>query len=76
MFYNCSKLKEINISNFNIDKLISADCMFYRCKSLSHLNLSSFNNKHKINMKYMLYDCPEFLTKSIKLQYKIKEEAF
>ena len=37
MFFGCSSLKEINLSNFNTDNVNDMSCMFYECSSLKKL---------------------------------------
>ena len=44
MFYNCSSLLSLDISNFNLSKASNINYMFYDCKSLKSLNLSIFEN--------------------------------
>ena len=48
MFWGCSSLKELNISNFNTINVTNMGSIFYRCSSLKELNLSNFNT---INIK-------------------------
>ena len=50
MFRKCHSLKELNLSNFNTEKVSNMSYMFYECKSLKELNLLNFNTK---NVKYM-----------------------
>ena len=42
MFYECSSLKELNISNFNTNKVNDMSYMFNEYSSLKELNLSNF----------------------------------
>jgi surface protein len=44
MFYNCSSLKELNISNFNTDNVKDMSCMFKGCSK-------QFQNKIKVQYK-------------------------
>ena len=39
MFYNCSSIKELNLSNFNTNNVTNMEGMFYNCLSLQELNL-------------------------------------
>ena len=50
MFYFCSKLIYLNISNFNTNNVNNMSYMFSYCSSLTSLNLSNFNTN---NVKYM-----------------------
>ena len=43
MFSSCSSLKELDLSNFNINKIKNIIGMFSFCYSLKELNLSNFN---------------------------------
>ena len=48
MFYNCSSLRELNISNFNTNNVINISGMFFNCSSLNELNVSNFNTEKVI----------------------------
>ena len=37
MFYKCSSLHEINLSNFKTQKVTNMKCMFSDCSSLNYL---------------------------------------
>ena len=50
MFYGCSQITEIDLSNFNTSKIKYIDHMFGFCSSLTFLNLSNFNTS---NIKIM-----------------------
>ena len=50
MFYNCSSLTSLDLSNFNTHNVEDMRGMFCNCSSLVSLNLSNFNNEH---IKYM-----------------------
>ena len=43
MFYNCSSLTRLDLSNFNAPNVTSMDYMFSGCTALKSLNLSHFN---------------------------------
>ena len=43
MFYGCSSLKTLNLSNFNTYNVTNMIYMFAKCSSLTELNLSNFN---------------------------------
>jgi surface protein len=42
MFYNCSSLKSIDLSNFTTEKLTNLDYIFYYCSNLIYLDISKF----------------------------------
>ena len=58
MFYECSSLKDINLSNFNTNNVTNMNCMFYGCSSLNKIDLSNFNTNNVTDMDYMFGDCP------------------
>ena len=65
MFYNCSSLKSLNLSNFETSKATSFGLMFYNCNSLKFLDLQNFvTNSSKI-MDYMFYGCSSLLSLNI-----------
>ena len=43
MFYNCKSLINIELSNFNAQKVTNMSYMFSDCKSLTNINVSNFN---------------------------------
>jgi len=47
MFHGCSSLKELNLSNFHVDKLINDKAMFIECPLLKGLNLPFFKKMIK-----------------------------
>ena len=54
MFFECSSLKELNLSNFNTDNVTNMSYMFSGCKLLKELDISNFNVSKVNNMDYML----------------------
>ena len=77
MFYKCSSLEELNLSNFNTNNVIYMGWMFSGCSSLKELNLSGFNTKKVIMMNYMFSKCSDELKLKIRNQYKnFQEIAF
>ena len=46
MFYECSSLKELNLSNFNTNNVTNMSHMFYGCSSLKEINIQ-FGKKIK-----------------------------
>ena len=57
MFYNCSKLKSLDLSNFNTIKVKSMHGMFAICSSLKSLDLSNFNTCMVTDMGEMFDQC-------------------
>ena len=50
MFFGCSSLTSLNLSNFNINNVNNMSYMFYNCTSLISLNLSNFNTNNVKDM--------------------------
>ena len=57
MFNGCSKLININLSNFNTQNVINMNRMFYGCSSLKNLDLSNFNTQNVTDMNGMFAGC-------------------
>ena len=57
MFYGCSGLTSLNLSNFNTSQVTNMTFMFYRCSGLTSLNLSNFNTSQVTKFVCMFYGC-------------------
>ena len=57
MFYECSSLTSLNLSNFDTSKVTDMEYMFSGCSSLTSLNLSNFDTSKVINMDHMFSSC-------------------
>ena len=57
MFYGCSDIIEIDLSNFNTSILVEMNTMFDGCSSLISLNLSNFDTSNVTIMNYMFSGC-------------------
>ena len=57
MFFGCSSLANINLSNFNTNNFTGMCYMFAKCSSLTNIDLSKFNTNKVIDMKGMFYGC-------------------
>ena len=62
LFYNCSSLTSLNLSNFNCNNATDMRSLFYNCTSLISLNLSNFNTNNVNNMCYMFYNCSSLIS--------------
>ena len=62
MFYNCSSLTTLDLSNFNTNNVSNMSRMFYYCSSLATLNLNSFNTNNVSDMSYMFRYCLKLTT--------------
>ena len=76
MFYACSSINQLDLSNFNTNKVKNMYNMFNGCSSLKELNISNFNFKNVKDMKGMFSRCSPELIKKIEAQQKnIRKEA-
>ncbi len=57
MFYDCSSLTNIDLSNWNTSNVTDMSSMFYNCKSLTNIDLSSWNTSNVTDMSSMFYNC-------------------
>ena len=57
MFYGCSGLTSLDLSNFNTSQVTNMTFMFYRCSGLTSLNLSNFNTSQVTKFVCMFYGC-------------------
>ena len=61
MFFGCSSLTNINLSNFNSQNVTDMTKMFYGCSSLKHINLFNFNTQKVTNMGGMFNGCSSLI---------------
>ena len=57
MFYQCSKLTELDISHFNTENVTDMSYMFSGCSNLKELDISSFKTENVTTMSYMFQGC-------------------
>ena len=57
MFYNCSKLTSLNVTNFNTAKVTDMLYMFRGCSSLTSLDVTKFNTEKVTTMSNMFWGC-------------------
>ena len=57
MFYDCSNLTTLDLSNFDTSNVTSMSHMFKYCWSLTTLDLSSFDTSNATDMNNMFADC-------------------
>ena len=77
MFFGCSSLRKLDLSNFNTNKVTNMSQMFYGCSSLEELNISNFNTNN-VNDFYKMFDkcSKELITKIISQNKNIYIQAF
>ena len=54
MFYGCSSLTSLNLSNFNTNNVNNMNHMFSYCSSLTSLNLSNTHNVKDMSIKVFI----------------------
>jgi len=59
MFYNCSSLTSIDLSNFDTSKVEIMEYMFYACTKLEYINLKYFTENESLTVKDFFYDVPD-----------------
>ena len=57
MFYNCSSLESLDVSNFDTSNVTLMNHMFGQCSKLKSLDLSNFDTSKVTDMMYMFYNC-------------------
>ena len=57
MFRDCSKLTQLDLSNWDTSKVTSMSYMFATCSSLTQLDISNFNTSNVISMSCMFATC-------------------
>ena len=57
LFYNLTKVTEIDTKNFDTSKVTDMSFMFYKCRSLTSLDLSKFDTSNVTNMGNMFSGC-------------------
>ena len=62
LFYNCSSLVSLNLSNFNTKNITNTEQMFSKCQNLNSIILSNFNTLNIINMNNMFNECNSLIT--------------
>ena len=57
MFYDCSSLTSLDLSNFDTSNVTNMSRMFERCNNLPSLDVSGFNTSNVTYMNYMFSGC-------------------
>lgn len=57
LFSGCSKMTDVDLSNFNTDSLESMSRMFYNCQALTGVDLSNHDLSKVTDMSYMFWQC-------------------
>ena len=62
MFYNCSSLTTLDVSNFSTANVTYMGSMFDGCRSLTTLDVSNFNTANVTDMSAMFFGCRSLTT--------------
>ena len=62
MFYNCSSLTTLDVSNWNTSNVTRMESMFQDCSSLTTLDVSKWDTSNVTDMSFMFYDCSSLTT--------------
>ena len=57
MFYGCSGLTELDVTNFDTSNVTNMNFMFYGCSGLTELDVTNFDTSNVTNMNFMFYGC-------------------
>ena len=61
MFYGCSALTTLDVSQFNTSKVTGMGLMFYGCSSLETLDVSGFDTSRVTDMRSMFSGCESII---------------
>lgn len=62
MFWGCSSLQTLDVTNFDTSKVIEMNGMFSNCSSLQTLDVSNFDTSNVTDMSSMFYQCSSLQT--------------
>ena len=65
MFYGCSSLTNINLSNFNVKNISDIFGIFFGCSSLTNINLSNLNINNVSKMESIFWGCSSLKKENI-----------
>ena len=61
LFYNCSSLISIDLSNLDFKNITDMSYMFYQCSSLINIDSSYLNSQKVKNMRYAFCNCTSLI---------------
>lgn len=61
MFFQCLKLAEVDVSNFDTSQVTDMSSMFRCCKNMEKLDLSNFDTSKVTDMGYMFFGCDNLI---------------
>ena len=62
MFWNCSSLTSLDLSNLDTSSVINMQSVFNNCSSLTSLNVSNFNTSQVTTMNSMFFNCSSLIS--------------
>ena len=62
MFYKCSSILEVDLSQFNEIKVTQYNNMFEDCFSLTSINILNLDTSSANDMSYMFLNCPNIIS--------------
>ena len=62
MFYNCGKIRSIDISNFDTSSVTKMSLMFAWSSNLNYVNLSTLNTSKVISFSSMFNRCSKLIS--------------
>lgn len=65
LFYSCSSLTTLDVSNFNTSNVTNMSSMFYNCSSLTSLDVSKFNTSNVTKMTAMFNSCTKLTSLNV-----------
>ncbi len=57
MFYDCTSITWLDLSNWNTSNVISMQAMFYQCSGLVELNIKNWDTNNVTDMSFMFLRC-------------------
>lgn len=57
MFYGCSALENIDVSNFNTSNVTNMSYMFYDCRKVKTLDVANWDTGNVKDMSWMFQYC-------------------
>jgi surface protein len=75
MFYGCTSLTSLDLSNFDTSKIEDMSHMFFSCSSLTSLDLSSFDFDNVFNMYCMFYRCSSLESLTVNTNVSLVSET-
>ena len=61
MFYGCTSLTDLDLSNFNTKNDTNMNNMFDGCNSLTNINFANFNTQNVSNIRNIFYGCTSLI---------------